>query len=212
MGGIDQRLDDARAPLLRGARVFLRHPTPEDRAAILAIRRVSHAWLTPWEPAPGPDDGAEPGAWFDRILSTADTETSQRHLICDGDAIVGMCSLSQIVRGHFQNSVMGYWRGVEWGGRGLMTEGVCLVLRRSFEHLGLHRVEANIMPRNGPSRSLALRCGFRLEGYSPNYLRIAGRWEGHERYAITREDWEAAASRAATSEITPGWSVGSNPA
>jgi len=57
-------------------------------------------------------------------------------------------------------------------------------LEARFGALGLHRVEANIMPRNGASIALVRRAGFRQEGYSPQYLRIAGRWEDHERWAL----------------------------
>jgi len=57
-------------------------------------------------------------------------------------------------------------------------------LEARFGALGLHRVEANIMPRNGASIALVRRAGFRQEGYSPRYLRIAGRWEDHERWAL----------------------------
>lgn len=180
----------ARAPLLSGARVVIRHPLSSDRAAIIDLRRASRAWLAPWEPLPAPDTPMDEAAFADRAIDTADTPTGQRHLIClaDTGAIIGMCNLSQIFRGPFDNAIMGYWRSPDHGGRGLMTEALTLVLRRAFDQLRLHRVEANVMPRNTPSKALLARCGFRYEGYSPNYLQIAGRWEGHDRYAITVED------------------------
>jgi len=163
---------------------------------MLALRLASQDWLRPWDPLPSAGGMGSPEAVVDRAIATADMETGQRHLVCRGDsgAIVGMCNLSQIFRGPFDNACMGWWRGPAGGGQGYMTQGVLLVLRRAFEQLGLHRVEANIMPRNGPSKALAVRCGFRFEGYSPNYLQIAGRWEGHDRYAMTREDWEGRGS------------------
>lgn len=200
--GPDTSTIPSRTPLLSGVRVFVRHPVHGDQAEIVALRRGSAAWLHPWEPLTAEGTPMDDAALAERSVATADTETGQRHLVClvGSGAIVGMCNLSQIFRGPFDNAVMGYWCGSAYAGRGLMSEGVGLVLARSFGALGLHRVEANIMPRNMASRALARRCGFRLEGYSPNYLQIGGRWEGHERWAITREDWQsrtAIASRAA---------------
>ena len=58
----------------------------------------------------------------------------------------------------------------------------------TFGTLALHRIEANIQPTNQPSVSLARGAGFRLEGFSPRYLLIGGRWRDHERYAITAEE------------------------
>jgi ribosomal-protein-alanine N-acetyltransferase len=74
-------------------------------------------------------------------------------------------------------------------GRGLMSEAVSLVVTQAFEELGLHRVEANIQPDNKPSIALVRGLGFRQEGYSPRYLRIAGEWRDHERWAILADEW-----------------------
>ncbi|MFT5286394.1 MAG: ribosomal-protein-alanine N-acetyltransferase [Planctomycetota bacterium] len=70
-----------------------------------------------------------------------------------------------------------------------MTEGLQFIMKHAFERLELHRIEANIIPTNAPSKALVKRAGFRLEGLSPRYLKIAGAWQDHERWAITVEDW-----------------------
>jgi ribosomal-protein-alanine N-acetyltransferase len=118
-------------------------------------------------------------------------------LVClrEDDAIVGYFALSQIFRGNFQSAYLGYEGSAPYGGRGLMSEGMELMLRRAFRDQRLHRVEANIQPGNTRSRALAERAGFHREGFSPRYLKIAGRWRDHERWAITVEDWRARARR-----------------
>jgi len=70
-----------------------------------------------------------------------------------------------------------------------MPEAVAVVLRYAFEQLGLHRVEAAIVPRNARSRRVAAKLGLRDEGTSERFLQIRGVWEDHVRYAITAEEW-----------------------
>jgi len=69
------------------------------------------------------------------------------------------------------------------------TAGLRAVVSRAFRQLRLHRLEANIQPDNEASRRLVKRLGFKLEGFSPRYLKIAGRWRDHERWAVTAENW-----------------------
>ena len=69
-----------------------------------------------------------------------------------------------------------------------MTEGLQLALQHAFTTLKLHRLEANIQPRNRASIALVKRCRFRREGFSPRYLKIGGRWRDHERWAMLAED------------------------
>lgn len=183
---------DALRALEIGDRVCLRFPVEGDRAAFIALRRASRGHLEPWEPLPPEGFDAYGDDAFNREMECRQLPEQERWLITrrsDG-AILGRLALTAIERGAFQNGRFGYWIGGEHAGRGYMTEGLELGLRRCFGAMGLHRVEANIQPHNEASRRAAMKAGFRLEGYSPRYLQIGGEWSDHERWAVTREDWE----------------------
>lgn len=121
-------------------------------------------------------------------------------LVCrtDDDAMVGVFNVSQIVRGTFQSAYLGYQAFAPYAGRRYMTDAMPLVLRHVFVTMKLHRVEANIQPTNAASIALVKRAGFSREGYSPRYLKIAGRWRDHERWALLVEDWRARQRRRRT--------------
>jgi [ribosomal protein S5]-alanine N-acetyltransferase len=106
-------------------------------------------------------------------------------------ALAGVVNISEIVRGVFKSAYLGYYAFSPHNGKGHMTRGLRAVLRQAFSVHRLHRVEANIQPGNDASRALALRAGFRREGFSPRYLKIGGRWRDHERWALTVEDWRS---------------------
>jgi [ribosomal protein S5]-alanine N-acetyltransferase len=147
--------------------------------------------LRRWAPPP-----ATPAAYrrYRRRLEQPSHDGSLVVLRSSGE-LVGVINFGHIVRGGFQNAYVGYYAFVPHAGRGYMTEGLTLALRRAFGPLRLHRVEANIQPGNQPSRALARRLGFRREGFSPRYLKVGGRWRDHERWALRLEDWRT--SRAA---------------
>src|SRR5204863_5586725 len=114
-------------------------------------------------------------------------------VVAPGGELAGVVNVSEIVRGNFQSAYLGYYAFAPHHRRGFMAEGLRLVVEEAFRRRGLHRLEANIQPGNEASRRLVRRLGFRLEGLSPRYLKVAGRWRDHERWAVTREDWPAAA-------------------
>ena len=89
----------------------------------------------------------------------------------------------------FHSAYLGYYAGRPYAGQGYMTEGMGLVLRHAFTGMRLHRVEANVQPENVASIALVKRSGFKLEGFSPRYLKVAGRWRDHQRWAILIDDW-----------------------
>ena len=141
------------------------------------------------------------GQSFDRLLDRRESESDAPFLIyrTSDDEIVGYVGLGQIFRGPFRSCYIGYWIGDPYVGRGYATAGVRACLQTAFAPegtggLGLHRVEANIIPANRASIALVRRVGMRKEGLSPRYLEIDGEWRDHERWAITVEDWQSATS------------------
>jgi ribosomal-protein-alanine N-acetyltransferase len=167
-----------------GQRVYLREVDYSDRDEFLALVRRSRALHHPWAyPPERPDQ-------FDELVARARRDDVVTLLGCrDGDdAMFGIFTISQIVRGAFQSAYLGYYGHADHAGQGYMRAALELVLDHAFGALALHRIEANIQPGNVPSIALARGAGFRLEGFSPRYLLIGGRWRDHERYAITAED------------------------
>ena len=168
----------------------------------MGLIRASRELHRPWEPLPS--DSAPPPEspeGFQDWLKGAEDPRTERLLLCvlSGGEILGRFQLNEIVLGAFQSAYMSYWVGAPFAGQGFMREGMELVLQHVFTALGLHRVEANIQPTNAPSIALAKGAGFRLEGLSERYLKIAGEWADHERWAMTVEDWEARGSASGPS-------------
>ena len=106
--------------------------------------------------------------------------------------LIGVFSLSEIVRGVFQNAYGGWRVGAEFIGQGLATEGVRGMLDVAFAEpplgLGLHRVQANVIPTNLPSLRVADKAGFRREGLAQRYVQINGQWQDHVMFAKTNDE------------------------
>ncbi|MFF8828268.1 GNAT family N-acetyltransferase [Streptomyces sp. NPDC015131] len=173
-----------------GGRVGIRPFRHEDADEFTARARESRALHRPWL---FPPDTAQAYAAYARArIESPDAEPL---LVCERDAdgaIAGYISINNIVRGGFLNGTLGYGAFAHAAGRGLMGEGLGLVLRHAFGPLGLHRLEANIQPGNEPSRALVRRAAFRLEGFSPAFILVDGAWRDHERWAITAGEVPAA--------------------
>jgi ribosomal-protein-alanine N-acetyltransferase len=177
--------------------VELRPLKASDFDAWRAVRVRSRDWLEPWEPLgdPGTPDPSTDAEAFKARCGAWDR---QRHFdsaygfgifLGKGGPFIGEVSLGSVQRGPFQSANVGYWIDASYAGQGYMPEAVALVLRYAFEDLGLHRVEAAIVPRNDRSRRVAEKLGLRDEGTSSRFLQIRGVWEDHVRYAITVEEW-----------------------
>lgn len=161
------------APSLRRQREFL--------AAVRRSRGLHGRWVAPPASAPA----------YRAYLTHARRPAHAAYFVVRRDtrALAGLINVSEIVRGNFQSAYLGYYAFTPHAQNGFMREGLAQVLDIAFTRLRLHRLEANIQPDNIPSTRLVQSLGFRLEGHSPHYLKVAKAWRDHDRWAITADEW-----------------------
>lgn len=170
--------------LAASARVGIRHYVYEDGEEFTALAGRSTGHHRPWL---FPPLTAEAYAAYARRL--IEDPARAGFLVCrrESGRIAGFININNIVEGGFRSGALGYGAFAPAVGHGLMGEGLGLVVRYAFGPMRLHRLEANIQPGNAASIALVSRAGFRLEGFSPDFLFIDGAWRDHERWAITSE-------------------------
>ena len=153
------------------------------------MRTANERWLTPWEPSGS-------AAWPERHTPAvyramrransrrARAGTSLPFAIRYDGRLVGQVTVDNIVRGALRSGHLGYWVDSAVAGRGVGSLAVALVCDHAFGPVGLHRLQADIRPENGPSRRLVERLGFREEALFRAYLDIDGEWRDHLGYAL----------------------------
>lgn len=175
-------------------KLLLKRLLPEHAQELLELRIRNRQYLQPFEPIRDASYFTAEGQEKDILTGMGDkdqaTSVSFGIFLKETDELAGRVALTGIARGPFQNANLGYFIGQEHRGKGLMTEAVRLCVGYAFEEMGLHRVQAGVMPRNRPSLRVLEKVGFRREGLAKRYLQIHGVWEDHELFAMTREDWE----------------------
>lgn len=184
MSRLPERLD--------GETTSVRRPVLADAEPLLDLRRRNREFVGPWDPL-------RPEGFFTlegqrmALLAMESAWVEDRaygFVVLDAadDRIVGQASLSNLVRGAWQNATLGYWIDEASNGRGHATSAVRLLVDFAFGPLGLHRLMPAVIPRNARSARVLRKNGFRLEGRALRYLQINGVWEDHDLYAMTAEE------------------------
>ena len=156
-------MDGDPLPLLRGARVGLRGWRADDVPALFALQS-DPAGMRFWSYPPLTDlDQAK--AVFERNERGAHAGDCLPWAIMRGgdDRLIGTCTLFALDRIN-RRALLGYALSREHWGNGYAQEAVRLALGFAFGALGLHRVEADVDPRNTASILLLERIGFAREG------------------------------------------------
>lgn len=100
---------------------------------------------------------------------------------------IGFFSFSNIIRNASMSCLLGYKLDCYETNKGYMTEALQTGLDIAFGELGMHRIEAYIMPANARSLRVVEKLGFTREGVAKKYLNINGKWEDHIRMVLISE-------------------------
>ena len=181
--------------VLQTERLLLRPLVPADARHLQQYVVLNRDWLAPWEPT-------HPASYFTTegqrniLLQCEDERRADTGILFgvyeragDPSEVLGRISISGIMRGIWQNGFLGYSIAGSRAGRGYITESLRRVVHYGFADLGLHRLQASIIPRNQASLRVAQKCDFRCEGRALRYLKINDTWEDHDMYALTHEEF-----------------------
>ncbi|MCG5250344.1 GNAT family N-acetyltransferase [Brevibacillus agri] len=93
-------------------------------------------------------------------------------------------------------ATIGYFLAEAHWGKGFASEAVQMVVRFLMEEVNVNRIQAEVMPKNEPSKQVLRKNGFTLEGT----LRQAALWSGKgivdlEIYGLLQEDYQKRQTR-----------------
>jgi ribosomal-protein-alanine N-acetyltransferase len=174
---------------LHTARLTLRPPRRGDEADLLAIHAdpdvMRYFSEPPWT------DPERPARQIDEDAGRFEREESFRFAIVLNETgrQIGNCSLHAL---HRQNrrAEIGYALARPHWGRGYMQEALIALLGFAFTDLDLHRLEADVDPRNAASASALTRLGFVQEGMLRERWIVDGDVSDSALFGLLRREWE----------------------
>jgi ribosomal-protein-alanine N-acetyltransferase len=182
-------MDRERLPTINTSRLSLRWISAadvDDFFAIYSNPEVMRYWSTP----PLPDKNAA-----SKLISEIHDGFERRELLKWGialrsdDTLIGSVTLFHLDFTH-RRAEIGYALGRPYWGEGYMQETLRAVISYAFEVLNLHRIEADVDPRNAASIKTVERLGFQREGYLRERWQVNGEIQDAYFYGLIRPDWE----------------------
>jgi len=136
--------------------------------SIAELRRS--LWFIPWIAEEQTPDSAELRCRRSEANFLARTDLPFLAFEKSTDRLVGSVGLHR-TDWQVPKTEVGYWVRTSAAGNGYITEAVQALVACAFDRLGAQRVELIADEENIPSRKVAERCGFELEGVRRNVLR-----------------------------------------
>lgn len=174
--------------MIESKRWIIRLPVQEDALRLQKYYTNNKAFFKPWMPAYAPNrfvlDYIEASIMVSLDYYKKGELVPFLVLHPMTEEVVGTITYSQIQRGVAQYCCVGYNVAEKWNGKGVATEALKATNCYVFEGLGLHRIEANILPTNKASIRVVEKLGFQAEGLCRALLKIDGFWQDHLRFAL----------------------------
>jgi RimJ/RimL family protein N-acetyltransferase len=114
------------------------------------------------------------------------------------DLMIGSCALFAYQQAH-RRAALGYALASAHWGHGFAQEALRLVLDHAFNVLDLHRLEADVDPRNAASIRLLEKLGFVREGVLRERWHVGGELQDSAIYALLARDYAASTTTASNS-------------
>lgn len=177
-------------PILTTERLRLRQITHEDAEGMMAIfgdpavlRYLNH------EPKDTPEKAIGLIDWL------ADNYRKQEGIdwgitLHGADRLVGMCGAYQWDRSNRRIDIGYHIVPAHWG-RGYATEAARAITGWCFEHLGVHRVQADCTDGNIGSERVLLKCGFTVEGIWRESCWEHGRFVDIKQFGLLRREFDS---------------------
>ena len=176
-------------PTIRTPRLVLRAVTPHDADALLHI--FGDPELTRYWGHPALADRAAAEALVKEIQAGAASGELLQWGITLGETgdLVGTSTLASLDRRH-RRAEIGAALAPEHHGRGYAEEAVRAVIDHGFRKLDLHRITADVDPRNAPALRLVERLGFRSEDHLREHYRQHDEWQDGLLFGLLKREWD----------------------
>jgi ribosomal-protein-alanine N-acetyltransferase len=175
-------------PTITTPRLRLRAIRPDDAADIFAV--FSDPVVVRYWSLPPLADLAAASAMIDRIERHAEARSLLQWGIvrADDDRVLGTCTLADIDLAH-RRAGLGYALARTAWGQGFAREAVRAVIGFGFRELDLHRIGADVDPRNTASLRLLDDLGFCREGVQRECYFVMDEWQDAVLFGLLRREW-----------------------
>ncbi len=183
-------MPELEAITLQTRRLVLRPLVEQDATALFAIFSDPQV-MRYWSSAPWKDIGQA----YASLATDAEWRRSGDHLrlgieLAAEKRVVGTCTLFDFHRTSRRAELGFALASCDWGS-GYMREALTAFIAHSFDVLMLHRLEADIDPRNLACARCLEWLGFRLEGRLRERWIVEGMVSDTDLHGLLRADWDA---------------------